>query len=147
MHISQKCQYALRAVFELAGHYDEEPVKIAEIAENQAIPVRFLEQILTQLRQGGFVESRRGSAGGYLLARPPSALRVGDIVRFVEGPLAPVKCTNERTDCPLSAQCVFLPMWEKARQAVASVYDATSFRDLLDEEARMRGVMVLDYSI
>ena len=147
MHISQKCQYSLRAVFELARRYDQGRVKIAEIAECQAIPVRFLEQILAQLRQGGFVESRRGSAGGYLLARSPSDVSVGDIVRFIEGPFGPVKCTNEVTDCPLTGECVFLPMWERAREAMASVYDTTTFQDLLDQKARMRGSVALNYSI
>jgi len=147
MQISQKCQYALRAVFELARHYEEGLVKIAEIAEAQAIPVRFLEKILSQLRQGGFVESRRGSAGGYLLSRTPRHLSVGEIVRFVSGPIEPVRCTSRSSACPLNGECVFLPMWEKAREAMASVYDATSFQDLLDEDARMRGAMALTYSI
>jgi len=93
MQISQKCQYALRAVFELARRPREAPVKVGDIAEAQAIPPRFLEIILNQLKRGGFVESRRGASGGYSLARSPDELTMGEIIRFVEGPFKPVSCT------------------------------------------------------
>ena len=148
--VSQKCQYALRAIFELAKRYGEGPVKIAEIAQAQAIPLRFLEVILSQLRQAGFVESRRGNDGGYFLSRSPEALTVADVMRFVEGPLAPVGCVGEggTDDCPLVGGCVFLPMWRKAEEAVAHVYDNTSFQDLVEEERKMRkGSYVENYCI
>ncbi len=135
MLVSQKCQYALRAIFELARQAGQGPVKIAEIAESQAIPARFLEVILNQLKQGGFVESKRGNDGGYLLARPASQLTVGDIIRFIQGPLGPVECVTEtiRSSCPLRGGCVFLPVWEKVREAMASVYDGITFQDLVDK--------------
>ncbi|MFW6189562.1 MAG: RrF2 family transcriptional regulator [Planctomycetota bacterium] len=149
MFISQKCQYAVRAIFELAKHYGHGPVKIAEVAEAQSIPVRFLEVILSQLKQGDFVESRRGKRGGYLLALPPEAVTVGDVIRFVEGPFGPVECVTGEADrdCPLHERCVFLPMWRRAREAVSEVYDSTTFRDLLDEEQRMREDYVPSYAI
>jgi Rrf2 family protein len=87
MLITQKCQYALRAVFALARREGRGPTKIAEIAREQAIPVRFLEVILGQLKQGGFVDSRRGADGGYFIVRSPREIAVGDIVRFIDGPL------------------------------------------------------------
>ncbi|MGO8705496.1 MAG: RrF2 family transcriptional regulator [Candidatus Brocadiia bacterium] len=137
--VSQKCQYALRAVFELAKRHGRGPVRISDIAKAQAIPPRFLEVILNQLRQAGFVESRRGNEGGYLLARAPERLTVGEIVRFVEGPMRPVTCTPDSTEtaCTLHSHCVFLPMWEKIRTAISDVYDHTTFQDLVDEEIRM----------
>lgn len=147
MQISQKCQYALRATFELARRYGCGPVKIADIAEAQAIPVRFLEQILSQLRQGGFVRSRRGNAGGYLLEKLPEALSVGEIIRFVEGSLGPVECMAGSSGCPLDGSCVFLPMWEKAKEAMAAVYDSTTLQRLVEDEARRRGERALDYCI
>lgn len=139
MQVSQKCQYALRAIFELARRNDREPAKIADIAEAQAIPPRFLEVILSQLKQGGFVESRRGNEGGYLLARPPARLTVGEVIRFIQGPLGPVECVvgNGRERCPLYGDCAFLPMWEKVREAVSQIYDSTTFGDLV-EQARLR---------
>src|SRR6185437_17038957 len=86
MHTSVKGDYALRAIFDLATQQPGEPVKIAGIAKRQRIPQKFLELILASLKQGGFVESRRGAEGGYLLARPADAITVGEVLRFVEGP-------------------------------------------------------------
>lgn len=132
--VSQKCQYAVRAVFELARRHGQGPVKIGEIAEVQAIPLRFLEVILNQLRGAGFVQSRRGADGGYALAREPGDLMVGEILQFIEGPLAPVACMTERTarDCSLQGNCSFIGLWKRAEKAVSDVYDQTSFQDLVD---------------
>jgi Rrf2 family protein len=149
MSLSQKCQYALRATFELAKHQGEGPVKIADVAKTQAIPTRFLEVILNQLKQGGFVESRRGSAGGYVLTRSPAALTVGEIIRFIEGPLSPVQCIagSGGEQCPLHDDCAFLPMWEKVKDALSDVYDSTTFEDLVKQERLRRREYVPEYSI
>jgi Rrf2 family protein len=148
MHVSQKCQYALRALFELAKHYGRGPTKIADLAEAQAIPPRFLEVILSQLKQAGFVESRRGNEGGYLLAREPGHLTVGEVIRFVEGPLQPVACMGEdEASCPLHGACVFMDMWDRAREAVSQVYDGTTFHDLMEREAQLKEGYVPTYSI
>jgi len=144
MFVSQKRQYALRALFELAKQQGNGPVRIADIAEAQAIPIRFLEVILSELKQGRFVESRRGKAGGYLLA-------VDDVVRFVEGPLGPVGCVGDDSTaegvCSLHGYCVFLAMWSRVQAAVATVYDTTTLRDLLEEEKDMRSRYVPNYAI
>ena len=149
MSLSQKCQYSLRAVFELAKHYGEGPLKIADIASRQAIPARFLEVILNQLKQAGFVESRRGSMGGYVLTRSPAGLTVGSIIRYVEGPLSPVQCMADTTDgqCPLQGDCAFMPMWERAQEALSDVYDTTTFEDLVEEERKRKKQYVPNYSI
>ncbi len=149
MFISQKCQYAIRATFELAKRHGNGPVRIADIAEAQAIPVRFLEVILNQLKQGGFVLSHRGSRGGYVLGRPPGELSVGNIIRFVEGPLGPVVCAmgSSRSDCRLYGDCVFLPMWERVRSAVSGVYDQTTFQSLVEMDARRSEDYVTSYAI
>ena len=137
--VSQKCRYALRAIFELAKRHGTGPVRVGEIAEAQAIPPRFLEVILNQLKQARFVESRRGSEGGYLLQRRPHAVSVGEVIRFIEGPLAPVGCVDDQPteSCPLSENCVFIPMWQRVQKAVSGIYDETTFQDLIDQEARM----------
>lgn len=149
MSVSQKCQYALRAVFELAKREGSGPAKIADIAEAQAIPARFLENILGQLKQGGFVESRRGAEGGYLLSRQSRDLTIGEIMRHVDGPFQPVACMGERgrRACKLFGSCVFLPMWEKAGAALSGVYDNTTFSDLLREEQDRIRSTALCYSI
>ena len=147
--ISQKCKYALRAVFELFKRRDKGPIKNAEIAEAQAIPPRFLEVILSQLKQGGFVDSKRGADGGYFLLPLHYDLSVGEIIRFVQGPTGPVDCVidNVRDNCPLYGDCAFLSMWQRVGKAVSDVYDNTTFQDLLDEENRMRDKYVASYSI
>src|SRR5215831_20608960 len=86
MNISVKGEYALQAIFDLALNATRDPVRIADIASRQNIPQKFLELILASLKQGGFVESRRGAEGGYLLARPADSIAVGEVLRFVEGP-------------------------------------------------------------
>ena len=149
MSMSQKCQYALRAVFDLAKRHGSGPTTVGEIAEAQAIPPRFLELILGQLRQGGFVESRRGVHGGYLLAVPPKSLVVGEIIRFIEGQVAPVRCVAAgiETDCPLYGHCAFIDMWSRACDAATKVYDTTTFQDLIDKEPASADRYVGSYSI
>ena len=149
MRVSQKCQYALRAVFELARRGEGGPVKISEIAGAQAIPPRFLEVILSQLKQGGFVESRRGAEGGYLLARPAHAITVGELIRFIDGPIGPVGCFEEDSTerCELRGQCVFSEMWKKAHEAVCGVYDSTTIHDLVEEDKYKGQVEAATYTI
>ena len=152
MSVSQKCQYALRAVLELAKRPREDPTAAGLIAKAQAIPVRFLELILGQLRQGGYVTSRRGAKGGFSLAVEPSALSVGDIIRFVDGPVGPVKCVADadgpgNTECALYGNCAFMSMWSRARDAVCDVYDTTTFSDLIEAEQAAGGKSRTSYCI
>jgi len=139
VQLSQKCQYALRAIFEVAKLSGQGPVKIDAIAKAQAIPPRFLAAILNQLKHGGFVQSRRGSDGGYFLARSAESLSVGEIIRFIEGPMGPVICVSNEDNgsCPLLGKCVFMSMWKEAQQAMDNVYDNTTFQDLVEREAQM----------
>ena len=135
--INQKCQYALRALFELAVKNSGEPCKIGAVAEAQGIPVRFLENILNSLKSGGFVASSRGKDGGYVLAKPASDITVGEVIRFVQGPFAPVECAAPGSDlCAFSDDCVFHPLWERARIALEQVYDGTTLADLVDEQKK-----------
>ena len=149
MTLSQKCQYALRAVFELAKRHRQGPVRIADIAEKQAIPAKFLELILGELKHAGFLASRRGVHGGYLLLPEPDGVTVGDVIRFVEGPVAPVRCVtgSERTDCPLYGGCAFMGMWTRATDAMNEVFDGTTFQDLIDEDMSSNGQHISDYRI
>jgi Rrf2 family transcriptional regulator, cysteine metabolism repressor len=144
MSLSQKCYYAIRAVFELAQAPAGRAVKIGEIAERQGIPPKFLEAILNQLKGGGFVESRRGADGGYLLARSPRLISMGDVLRFVEGPLHPVKCVGGRAEGETALDGVLAPIWDAAEKALADVYDGITFQDLVD---RSRPKSALDFAI
>jgi len=152
--LSQKAQYAVRAVLELAKRHGSGAVKASVIAEAQYLPVRFLEGILGELRQAGVVESIRGKEGGYFLRVSPGELSVGEIIRLTQGRLCVVDChlsgaAAEATgrDCALREGCVLLPMWKRAEKAMMSVYDGTSFQELVDEERAVRAVEVLDYAI
>lgn len=134
MAITQKCQYALRAIYELARRNNDGPCKIGTIAEAQGIPVRFLENILNSLKGAGFVDSARGKDGGYYLLRSADSITIGEVIRFIQGPLAPVECTTRiDDDCDFYQDCVFRPLWDKARIALEAVYDGTTFQDLVNQ--------------
>ena len=126
MQISNKCYYALHALFVLASEYsNSEPIKIAAVASRQNIPKRFLEVILNELRQGGFVESRRGVDGGYFLAREPGDITIGEVVRFVDGDIAPVSSVAEnsgKTVTELNLQSPFYEFWLQVKETMDSVY-------------------------
>src|SRR5688572_6787336 len=124
MNISVKGEYALQAVFDLAVQNPREPVKIADIAKRQKIPQKFLELILAGLKQGGFVESRRGAEGGYLLARSPESITVGEILRFVEASRNQRDPQKSRVDSPFSE------MWKSIDESVSIIVDRTTFADL-----------------
>ncbi|MEA3401739.1 MAG: Rrf2 family transcriptional regulator [Armatimonadota bacterium] len=136
MILSHKCQYAIRAMYEITRREGEWPVKSGEIAKAQAIPPRFLENILAQLRRGGFVDSKRGKNGGYMLADPTQPVTVGEVIRFIEGPLVPVHCMMEGSAvCELYGECPFREMWTAAHQAVIEVYDNTTVHGLIAAHA------------
>jgi Rrf2 family protein len=149
MNLSQKCQYAVRAVLELSKSYNRGAVPAGEVAAAQAVPQRFLEVILNELKPTGLVESRRGAGGGYYLSRPPRDIAVGQVIRAIEGPLDPVRCTadTDSAACPLRRNCALIELWDRAKQAVEAVYDATTFQDLVDREKALAGRQVPDYSI
>jgi len=121
MNISVKGEYALQAIFDLSIQPPGEPVKIADIARRQKIPQKFLELILSSLKLGGFVESRRGAEGGYRLARPAEQITVGDVLRFVEdgkrGRRAPAEAFGE--------------LWQRVDDAIGGIVDHTTFAELV----------------
>lgn len=139
MHTSVKGDYALRAIFDLATQQPGEPVKIAGIAKRQKIPQKFLELILASLKQGGFVESRRGADGGYLLARPPEDITVGSLMRFVEGTRA--SGGRRKSDDP------FAGMWTQVDKAISDVVDRTSIADLIRQWRERRSQYVPNWDI
>lgn len=122
MNVSVKGEYALQAIFDLAVQDSPDPVKIADIARRQSIPQKFLELILANLKQGGFVQSKRGAEGGYLLARAADLISVGEVLRYVEGTKA---TKSERTKSgPLAA------FWDRVEGAMGQVIDKTTFAEL-----------------
>jgi Rrf2 family cysteine metabolism transcriptional repressor len=141
MNISVKGEYALQAIFDLASHSQGEPIKIAGIARRQKIPQKFLELILASLKQGGFVESRRGAEGGYLLARPAGSITIGEVLQFVEGPRPQRGRSRRRVETPFTA------LWQRVDGVVSEIVDKTSFEDLLREWTEKQNRFVLNWEI
>ncbi len=143
MDVSVKGEYALRAVFDLACRDAPDPTKIAKIAERQKIPQKFLELILSQLKQGGYLNSKRGADGGYLLARPADQITVGDILRVIDGPvqLSRRPIENESSDSP------FPEMWKRAERSLSSVIDRVTFADLVERWKQNRAKRVVNWEI
>ncbi len=138
MLITQKTLYALRAIFELAKHKGETPLKASEIAKAQVIPLRFLEVILGQIKRNGLIESKRGYYGGYKLIRPPDKITVGEIFRLMQKTVNPGQCIAcESKTCPFQDSCVFLPLWKKVQTSIFDIYDNTTIQDLLNEKIMM----------
>jgi Rrf2 family protein len=141
MIITQKNQYAIRAVFELAKRRDQGPIKINEIAQAQKIPTRFLEIILNQLKHGGLLESKRGFYGGYTLIRSPDEITVGEILRLMDKSSESLyRVTGiSKDDHRFEEGGVFFSMWTKAHRAMIDVLDNTTIQNLLDQSG---GILV-----
>ena len=144
--LSQKCRYALRALFELAMRGTIEPVKIQNIASAQGIPPRFLEVILAELKHGGFVESRRGSDGGYFLARSAHKLTVGEVLAFLRKGASNRNRQRQHT-ADIFGNYALSEMLKKVTNAVSMVYDQTTFADLVERELAIRSEQVPNYII
>ncbi len=144
--ISQKAKYALRALVALARSHGNHDVQlIAEIAEQQSIPKKFLEQILLDLKHHGIVTSRRGKAGGYMLLKSPDAITFGEVLRIVDGPTAPLPCLSRMAyrrceDCRDEKNCEIRRVFARVAAATRDVLDGTTIADCIDgithEEAR-----------
>jgi Rrf2 family protein len=141
MITSVKGDYALQAILDLSMHHQGVPVKIADIARRQKIPQKFLELILAGLKQGGFVESRRGAEGGYLLSRVPESITVGEVVRYMEGARDAKRNGTQKVDSP------FAEMWCSVDQAISSVIDQTNFAELARKWRERQGKYVPNWDI
>ena len=136
MKLSLRGEYALRALVVLGLNYEqrEAVVRIQTISEQQNIPKRFLEQILNDLRSGGLLESRRGVSGGYRLRRSPEQITLAEVIRRIEGPLAPVRCVSERfykpCSCPDEARCGVRSVMKDVRDAIVKILESVTVAEL-----------------
>ena len=138
MRISAKCDYACRAILDLAIHYQpEKPVKINAISKRQNIPEHYLIQILIQLKNLKMVSSMRGKDGGYVLAKSPEQISLGKLIREINGPLLP-KAHNEKSSD------VFAPIWEEVETAIARVLDRISFKEIQNKVRDTNNVPLFD---
>lgn len=134
--ITQKSKYALRALLALAARSDGGPMMISEIAEQEVIPRKFLEQILLELKRAGLVASRRGKAGGYLLLRRAETVTFGEVLRLIDGPLAPLPCLSKMAyrrcgDCASEAACKLRKVFARVADATRDILDRTTLADVL----------------
>lgn len=137
MKVSTRGEYGVRAMVSLAHHYGGGPMSIAEISRQANIPPAYLEQLIAPLRRADLVISKRGAHGGYILSREPDKIRVGDVYRVMEGPVAPMECVSEDESdqtCPLIDNCDTRPMWIKLRDAMTDALDSTTLADLASNQ-------------
>jgi Rrf2 family protein len=144
VRISTKGDYASRALQDLALRYNQGPVPIEAIAQRQALPARYLEQLLLTLKRGGLVGSKRGVNGGYYLAKPPREITLGQILRTVDGPIAPIFCVAEtpQETCSQESLCVLREIWTEVRDAMAAIVDNTTLADIC-ERVQARAVVAV----
>src|SRR5271169_490593 len=144
MKLSLRGEYALRALLVLGLNYGQPVVRIQAISEQQNIPKRFLEQILSDLKSAGVVQSRRGVTGGYRLARRPEQITLAEVVRHIEGALAPVSCVSERyyekCSCPDEARCAIRSVMKEIREAIVRVAERVTIAELCERWRNLQQV-------
>ena len=133
MKISYKGDYALKTLLELAFNYNKGVLSIQELAKKGDIPEKFLEQVLLSLKKGGFVDSKRGVSGGYLLAKPPEDITIGEVIRFIEGPIEPIACAGKKSyeNCKDFKCCILRDIWSQVYTATSLVVDTITFAELV----------------
>jgi Rrf2 family protein len=142
MKLSKRGEYALRSLINLgiAAKVGRSLVRVAELAKSEDLPVKFLEQVMQQLREAGIVESERGKHGGYRLAKPASQIPIGQIVRLIDGPLAPIGCVSQSAytpcNCPDQEHCGLRMLMLDVRNAIASILDRYTLADVVEVTTR-----------
>jgi Rrf2 family protein len=153
MKLSLRGEYALRALLVLGLNYSPQVVRISKISREQNIPQRFLEQILNDLKSARVVESRRGVAGGYRLARRPEEITLAEVIRHMEGALAPVSCVSERfyekCSCPDESRCAIRSVMKEIRDAVVKIAERVTVAELCEryQELQQKPLREIDYII
>src|SRR5262245_66223478 len=136
MQVSSRGKYSVRAVLDIAQHSDGAPVSLAAISQREGISILFLEQLFQLLRKGNIVKSSRGSHGGYVLARDPSEITIGEIVRLIEPPLYTSSCFSKEEsvdDCRISSSCISGAIWKQLAEHVDNFLDSITLADLANK--------------
>jgi len=145
MRVSAKGEYALKALHYLTLHHGEGFIQIKDISAKQRIPLKFLEGILLKLKKAGYLKSKRGAGGGYVLAKHPANINLAEIMRSMEIPLTPIDCVNETTPafcCQDKENCEFISIWMDIKKRIEDVLENTSFEDLVTKSNRSRKIAV-----
>lgn len=147
MKISTKIRYGVRAMLELAYHYGEGPIELKEIAKNENISLKYLEQVIIPLRTAGLVKSVRGSKGGYSLAKPPSEIRLNDLVEILEGPVNLIECLRDPKSCQRSSFCVTRDIWEEISEAIYGIFHSITLEEMVNRRKEKEGRISTMYQI
>lgn len=147
MKLSTRARYGMRAILEIAKHYNKGPVSIKEIARNQEISEKYLEHLLVFLRSAELIKSTRGAKGGYVLVRPPEEIRLSQIVRVLEGSLSPVDCVDTPTICNRSGFCPTRDVWSLIKHSIAQVLYSITLQGLIEREEKKLKDKPLVYNI
>lgn len=134
MKVSTKGRYAARAMLDLAQHFGEGPILVKDISRREEFSDRYLEQILIPLKVAGLVRVVRGARGGFSLARPPSEIKLLEIIQIVEGSTAPVDCVDDARVCSRSDLCVTREVWAEMKAAIDTVLESITLQDLLERQ-------------
>lgn len=138
MRLSTRGRYGLKAMFQLALHYGEGPIPLNVIASQQELSENYLEQLFSALRKDGLIKSVRGTQGGYMLAKHPEKITVGNILRVLEGDMAPAECVIGNTvSCDKEESCVTKLVWMRIKDSINSVIDSITLQDMLNEQKVM----------
>ena len=138
MKITKKGEYALRALVDLALNYDKGMRQIQNIVRDEAIPVKFLEQILLTLKNAGLVQSKRGVGGGYFLGRAPDKISFAEVIRLIDGPLAPLECVSAaHVNCPKEMTCGIRSVMVDVTNATAEILDRVTLADVCNRTKGM----------
>jgi Rrf2 family protein len=130
MQIPRRVDYGLRAVIYLSAQDPEKCCSITQIARQQGVPRKFLEKIIQDLIRKGLIKSRRGSCGGYMLARPPDAISFYDVIEAIEGPVAVNACLDQHLGCDQLPRCTMIGVWSEVQRKVIEVFTSTKIADL-----------------
>ncbi|HJV46049.1 MAG TPA: Rrf2 family transcriptional regulator [Bacillota bacterium] len=135
LKLSSKGENALRALITL-GQHQGELLTVKEIADLSLVTMKYMEQIILLLKINGYVLGKRGANGGYTLHLPPNQINIGEVIRKLEGPLAPMGCVSETAyeACLLEPNCLLKPLWKRVRDQIAFVLDQTTLADLLEQK-------------
>jgi Rrf2 family protein len=138
LKLSTKGQYGVRAMFELAKHYEQGPLTIKEIAKRQSVSMSYLEQLLNRLRKSRLIKSQRGPGGGYLINRKPEEINVGMILNSLEGPVAIAQCLDPKAKgCKRVEGCVTRLLWKSLGEKIEDFLGTITLQDLLKEESKL----------
>jgi len=132
MKLSTRTRYGTRAILELAQYATEQPMQLKNIAKNQDISLKYLEQLIAVLKSAGYVRSVRGSKGGYMLAKPPDQIKLSEVFASLEGPITTTECVDSKELCDRYPDCVVRQVWAEVQAAIFKVLDALTLQDMVN---------------